>query len=57
MLDRLAAHTHGLWVRIETLLHSFEHVLVLPSADAPLRSRRTLSLEGATRACVRPIAA
>jgi hypothetical protein len=46
MLDGLAAHTHGLRVRIETLLHGFEHVFVLPSADAPLRqavsSPRTL---------------
>src|SRR5215471_7689812 len=32
MLDGLAAQTHGLRVSIETLLHGFEHVLVLPSA-------------------------
>ena len=34
MLDRLAAHAHRLWVRIETLLHSFKQVFVLPSRDA-----------------------
>ena len=28
MLDGLAAHTHSLRVRIETLLHSFEHARV-----------------------------
>ena len=37
MLDRLAPLTHGLRVRIETLLHGLEHVLVLPSRDAALR--------------------
>src|SRR3974390_3086506 len=35
MLDRLAACTHRLWVCIETLLHSFEHMLMLPSRNAP----------------------
>jgi hypothetical protein len=33
---------HRLRVLIETLLHGFEHVLVLPSPNAPLRSARAL---------------
>jgi hypothetical protein len=31
MLCRLAAHAHRLRVVVETLLHGFEHVFVLPS--------------------------
>ena len=42
MLDRLAPLAHRLWVLIETLLHGFEHVLVLPSLNTPLRSVRAL---------------
>src|SRR6202040_1153652 len=56
MLDRLAALAHRLRLLIETLLHGFEHVLVFPSRDAPLRSLRTLRFERAARACRRPIA-
>src|SRR6266516_2257584 len=57
MLDRLTALAHCLRVLIETLLHSFEQVFVLPSRDAPLRSLGTLRFERAARACRRPIAA
>src|SRR5262245_48365693 len=57
MLDRLATQAHRLRVLIETLLHSFKHVLVLPSCDAPLGSLGTLRFERAVRACRRPIAA
>jgi hypothetical protein len=56
MLGRLAAHTHRTRVLVETLLHRFEHMLVLPSRDAPLRTRRAASFERAVRACRRPIA-
>jgi hypothetical protein len=45
MLGRLAAHAHRLRVRIETLLHCFEQVFVLPSRDASLRSGRATSLD------------
>ena len=45
MLDRLAALAHRLRVLIETLLHGFEHVLVLPSRNASLGRRRALRLE------------
>ena len=57
MLGRLAAQAHCLRVLIETLLHGFEHVLMLPSRDAPLGSLRTLRLERAVRARRRPITA
>src|SRR5207244_6515468 len=57
MLDRLTALAHCLRVLIETLLHSFEQVFVLPSRDAPLWSLGTLRFERAARACRRPIAA
>ncbi len=48
MLDRLTALAHCLRVRIETLLHSFEQVFVLPSRNAPLGSLRALGFERAT---------
>src|ERR1700736_6637933 len=57
MFDCLAAHAHRLWIRIKTLLHGFEQVLVLPSADAPLWPARTGCFERAARARRRPIAA
>src|SRR6516165_7960817 len=57
MLDGLAAQTHGLRVFIETLLHGFEHVLMLPSADAPLRSCGTARFQRTAWARRRPIAA
>ena len=57
MLSRLAAQAHRLWVLIETLLHGFENMFVLPSRDAPLGSRCTLRFERAARACRRPITA
>src|SRR5262250_2259936 len=49
MLGGLAPHAHRLRVRIETLLHSFEHMFVLPARDASLRSRCALRLERAAR--------
>jgi len=57
VLDHLTTHAHRLRVLIETLLHSFEQMFVLPSRDASLGSRRALRFERATRACRRPIAA
>src|SRR5947207_15966219 len=57
MLDCLAAHAHRLRVLIETLLHRFEHVLVVPSRDSPLGPCRTPGFERAARACRRPVAA
>src|SRR4051794_28388201 len=57
MLSRLPAHPHGLRVRIETLLHGFEQMLVLPTRYASLCSRRTTRFERATWACRRPVAA
>src|SRR5262245_22549964 len=55
MLGCLAPLAHRLRVLIETLLHGLEHVLVLPSGDAPLGAGRTLRFERAARACGRPI--
>src|SRR6201997_4147932 len=54
MLSRLAAQAHRLWVLIETLLHGFETMFVLPSRNPPLWSRCTLRFERTGR---RPIAA
>src|SRR5215471_13759477 len=54
---KFAAQTHGLWVSVQTLLHGFEQVLVLPSADAPLRSCGTARFQRTARARRRPIAA
>src|SRR5262249_26388704 len=55
MLGCLAPLAHRLRVLIETLLHGLEHVLVLPSLNAPVRSARALSLERTLRACCGPI--
>jgi hypothetical protein len=46
MLDRLAALAHRLRVRVETPLHSFEQVLMLPPRNASLRSHRALRARG-----------
>src|SRR5580692_2091016 len=57
MLNRLATLAHCLRIGIETLLHRFEHVLVLPSFNSPLGFLRALSLEWAASARRRPIVA
>src|SRR3974377_534307 len=57
MLGRLAAHAHCLRISTETLLHRFKQVLMFPSRDAPLRTRRTSRFERAAWTCGRPIAA
>ena len=36
MLDRLAPLAHRLWIGVETRLHRFEDMLVLPAWDAAL---------------------
>jgi len=36
MHDRFAALAHGLWVCIESRLHSFEQMLILPSWNPPI---------------------
>jgi hypothetical protein len=35
MLDCFATLTHGVWVRIKTMLHSLEQMLMLPSRNPP----------------------
>ena len=57
MLDRLATLAHCLRIGIETLLHGFEHVLVLPSLNTPLIRFRALRLEWAVAARPCPIMA
>src|SRR5580704_17470300 len=49
MLSCLAPLAHRLWVCIETLLHDFEHVLMLPSGNAPQGCWRALRFERAGR--------
>src|SRR5262245_45462189 len=44
VLDGLTPFPHFFRVLLEPALHGLEHVLVLPSRDAPLRTRRTLML-------------
>ena len=56
MLDRLAPLAHGLRVRVETLLHGVEQVLVLPPRNASLRTRGALRFERAIGTGSRPIA-
>jgi hypothetical protein len=50
VLGCLATLAHCLRIGIETLLHGFEYVLVLPSTDAPFPSRRTPRFELAASA-------
>src|SRR5258708_20433646 len=57
VLNWLAPLTHRLRVFIETLLPGFEHVLMLPSLNAPLVCLRTLRLERAVPTRGRPIMA
>jgi hypothetical protein len=57
MLDRLSPAAHRFRIAIEPLLHGFQHVLVLPSRDAPLRSCRAFRLERALGTRRRPVAA
>src|SRR5258708_21032410 len=56
MLGRLAAYAHRLRVLIETLLHGFEHVFMLPSCDPAFRPCRAARFEGTARTSRRPIA-
>ena len=48
---------HRLRVLIEALLHGFEHMLMLPSGNAPEGCRRALGFERAGRAGRRPVMA
>src|SRR5262249_30259766 len=56
MLDRLAAVTHRLWIFVKPLRRGFQHVLVLPSWNAPFVARRTFRFQRTSRADVCPIA-
>src|SRR3954454_18351231 len=57
MLNRLAPAAHGLGILIQSLLHGFENVLMLPSRDAAFFACGALILECAGLAGVRPVAA
>jgi hypothetical protein len=57
MLCRLTAQGHLIGVLIEPLLNLLQHILVLPTRDAPLGASRALSLERAVLASGRPVAA
>src|SRR5262249_61242118 len=57
MLDCFTSLTHFLRMLIKAPLHSFENVLVFPSRDQPLLAGDALMPDGATLACVGPIAA
>ena len=57
MLNRLAPAAHGLGILIQSLLHSFENVLMRPSRDAAFFACGALILDCAGLAGVRPVAA
>ena len=56
MLDGLTTHAHCLRVRIETLLHRFKQVLVLPSRDPSFLGGGAVVLDGAALVGVGPVA-
>ena len=49
MLDRLLAHAHGLQVRVQTPLHHFENVFVLPPVYRTIATGRAVLSQLATR--------
>jgi hypothetical protein len=55
MLHRLTARAHGVGIFVEPFLHRFDNLLVLPSRDATLSSRRALSFDCAGMARIGPI--
>src|SRR5688500_1105352 len=55
MLGRVPSHLHRIWVCVEPPLHVIKHVLVLPSADAPVVCRGALRAQCAPRAGRRPV--
>jgi hypothetical protein len=55
MLDRLTARAHGLRIFVEPFLHGLDNLLVLPSRDATLPSRRALSFDWTRMARIGPI--
>src|SRR5215831_12739673 len=57
MLCCLTTQGHLIGVLIEPLLNLLQHILVLPTRDAPLGASRALSLERAVLASGRPVAA
>src|SRR5262249_43250690 len=56
MLDRLAPLTHGVRIGVEPLLHSFQHLFVLPARDASLGPGGAMRLERAFRTRRCPVA-
>src|ERR1700704_3534477 len=50
MLDGLASYSGSARCSVESLLHSIEYVLVLPSTDAPIFTGRTLRFNRTARA-------
>src|SRR5262245_65482737 len=57
MLCRLTTQGHLIGVLIEPLLNLLQHILVLPTRDAPLGASRALNLECAVPASGGPVAA
>ena len=55
VLDGLPPFTSGLKPLVEPILHSFEHVLVLPASDPAVLAGRALWLERALRAGRGPV--
>ena len=55
MLDRLTARAHGLRIFVEPFLRGLDNLLVLPSRDATLSSRRTLIFDCTGTARISPI--
>src|SRR5215475_3673392 len=55
MLDRLTARAHSIRIFVEPFLHGLDNLLVLPSCDATLSSRRALSFDCTGTARISPI--
>src|SRR5262245_65119405 len=55
MLDRLTARAHGIRIFVEPFLYRLDNLLVLPSRDATLSSRRALSFDCTGTARISPI--
>jgi hypothetical protein len=55
MLDRLTARAHGIRIFVEPCLHCLDNLLVLPTRDATLPSRRAQSFDWAGSSRMGPI--
>lgn len=55
VLHRTSSQRHGNGLAVQALLNTFEHLLVHPSTDAPIRARRALIFDRALGASTGPV--